>query len=359
MQTKLVYVLTCAPEATYIEQALISIWSARYHNPDAHIVLLVDDLTNQLLVGKRAEVLEYITEKVVIPFEDTNATMMYRSRWIKTQVRQLIKGDFLFIDCDTITQRSLGDIDDLDCEVGAVLESHLPVCEFNDSLYQGAKELNAKIGVDIDAEQLYFSSGVLLVKGTKKTYKLYELWHQFWKEGHKQGLKIDQPALAKANREVGHIIGQIPDTYNCILFTRPIFIREAYILHIAAYQNPSFLFTDRVLKYVRENGIGNEWLQKMILNPCATMMPFDYCLKNSSCKELRVWRRELADAWKGYGENIDAAYTDFPMRSRVRRMITYLLKHRCIRLAMYMSILWQRTHLQYTKSIIKPNMCAK
>ena len=62
MQTKLVYVLTCAPEATYIEQALISIWSARYHNPDAHIVLLVDDLTNQLLVGKRAEVLEYITE---------------------------------------------------------------------------------------------------------------------------------------------------------------------------------------------------------------------------------------------------------------------------------------------------------
>ena len=64
MKTKLVYVLTCAPEATYIEQALISIWSARYHNLDAHIVLLVDDKTNELLVGKRAEVLVYITEKV-------------------------------------------------------------------------------------------------------------------------------------------------------------------------------------------------------------------------------------------------------------------------------------------------------
>ena len=98
MQTKLVYVLTCTPEATYIEQALISIWSARYHNPDAHIVLLLDDKTNELLVGKRAEVLEYVTEKVVVPFEDANATMMCRSRWIKTQVRQLVKGDFLFID---------------------------------------------------------------------------------------------------------------------------------------------------------------------------------------------------------------------------------------------------------------------
>ena len=120
MKTKLVYVLTCAPEATYIEQALISIWSARYHNPDAHIVLLVDDKTTQLLVGKRAELLEYITEKVVIPFEDTNATMMYRSRWIKTSVRQLIEGDFLFIDCDTIVAQSLADADNFDCEIGAV-----------------------------------------------------------------------------------------------------------------------------------------------------------------------------------------------------------------------------------------------
>jgi hypothetical protein len=57
MKTKLVYVLTCAKEATYIEQALISIWSARYHNPDAHIVMLVNDKTNGLLVRKRAEVL--------------------------------------------------------------------------------------------------------------------------------------------------------------------------------------------------------------------------------------------------------------------------------------------------------------
>ena len=131
MKTKLVYVLTCASEATYIEQALISIWSARYHNPDAHIVLLVDDLTNQLLVGKRAEVLEYITEKVVIPFEDTNATMMYRSRWIKTSVRQLIEGDFLFIDCDTAVAQSLADADSLDCEIGAVLDCHRPVSKFH------------------------------------------------------------------------------------------------------------------------------------------------------------------------------------------------------------------------------------
>lgn len=359
MKTKLVYVLTCAPEATYIEQALMSVYSARHYNPDAHIVLMVDDKTDALLTGKRGEILNYISENIVVPFDDETLTPMYRSRWIKTQVRQLIKGDFLFVDCDTITQRPLADIDDFDCEVGAVFESHLPVSEFNDSLYRGAKELNAKIGVDIDAEKLYYSSGVLLVKDTRKTHKLYELWHRYWKEGNEIGLKIDQPSLAKANREVGHIIKQIPDTYNCIVFTRPTFVREAHILHIASYQNPSFLFTDRVLKYVRENGIGNEWLQKMIQNPCATMMPYDYNLKHSTCKERRLWRKELAEAWKGYGEVIDAMYADFPMPSRLRGMIIYMLKHRCVRLAISMSMLWQRIHLQRTKSIIKPNMCAK
>lgn len=357
MKTKLVYVLTCAPEATYIEQALMAVWSARYWNPDAHIVLMVDDKTDALLIGKRGEILNYISEKILIPFEDESMTPMYRSRWIKTQVRQMIKGDFMFVDCDTITQRSLSDIDNFDCEVGAVLESHLPVTEFCDALHRSAQNANEKIGVDIDVEQLYFSSGVLLVRDTKKTHNLYDLWHQFWKEGNDIGLKIDQPSLAKANREMGHIIQQIPDSYNCILFTRPPFVREAHILHIAAYQNPSFLFTNKVLNYVKKNGIGSEWLQKMILNPCATMMPFDYMLKHSTCKERRIWRKELAEAWKGYGEYIDEYYDNFPMESRIRYYALRLLKQGYVNLAILIWIIERRVHI--CNRTITSNSCRK
>lgn len=355
MKTKLVYVLTCALEATYIEQALMAVFSARYWNQDAHIVLMVDDKTNALLTGKRGEILNYVSEKIVVPFEDESLTPMFRSRWIKTQVRQLINGDFLFVDSDTICQRPLNDIDDFDCEVGAVLESHLPVSEFCDALHRSAQNANEKIGVDIDVEQLYFSSGVLLVRDTQKTHKLYELWHQFWKEGNDIGLKIDQPSLAKANREMGHIIQQIPDSYNCILFTRPPFVREAHILHIAAYQNPSFLFTNKVLNYVKENGIGNEWLQKMILNPCATMMPFDYNLKHSTCKERHLWRRELTDIWREYGKNIDSKYTDFPMPSSMRKYVVWLLQHKMVAIAIWQYMVWRKIHM---KEPIKRNFCA-
>lgn len=357
MKTKLVYVLTCAPEATYIEQALMAVWSARYHNLDAQIVLMVDDKTDALLTGKRGEILNYISEKIVVPFEDESLTPMFRSRWIKTQVRQLINGDFLFVDSDTICQRPLNDIDDFDCEVGAVLESHLPVSEFCDALHRSAQNANEKIGVDIDVEQLYFSSGVLLVRDTQKTHKLYELWHQFWKEGNDIGLKIDQPSLAKANREMGHIIKQIPDSYNCILFTRPPFVREAHILHIAAYQNPSFLFTNKVLNYVKKNDIGNEWLQKMILNPCATMMPFDYTLKHSSCEERRLWRRELSEAWSGYGEVIDATYADFPMKSRFRNVVVHLMQNNHVYLGLALWLIERRLHIMNEN--LKINVCQK
>ena len=65
MKTKLVYVLTCAPEATYIEQALMAVFSARHWNPDAHIVLIVDEKTDRLLIGNRGRILQYITEKIV------------------------------------------------------------------------------------------------------------------------------------------------------------------------------------------------------------------------------------------------------------------------------------------------------
>ena len=357
MKTKLLYVLTCAPDATYIEQALISIWSARYHNPGAYIILLVDDLTNILLVDNRAEILQYISEKIVIPFNDSQATMMYRSRFIKTQVRHLVKGDFLFIDCDTIITQSLDNIDEFDCEIGAILESHLKVNQFCNALYHSTKDALSLVGVDIDNEQYYFSSGVLYVRDTERTRKLYQLWHQYWLEGNQKGLKIDQPALAKANKTNGYVIKQIPDTYNCILFTQPPFLRSSFILHIAAYNNPSFLFTDKVLNYVRKNGLTNSWLQKLIINPFATMMPFDYNLKLSSICERIQWIRELSSAWKGYKKYIDNTCSDFPNNIRMYQLVVFLIRHNYINLAIWIYIFEARFHL-YRKPI-KYNLCQK
>ena len=357
MKTKLVYVLTCAPEATFVEQALMAVYSARYYNPNAYIVLIVDDLTDQLFTGSRAEILKHISEKLVVSFDDASLTPMYRSRWIKTSVRQLIEGDMIFIDCDTICQRPLNEIDTFECEVGAVPDSHLHIADFCESLMDTTTRRLTAIGMDVDKEEIYYSSGVIYAKDTPIAHKIYELWHAYWLQSCAIGMPNDQPSFAKANSDAGHPICTIPDSYNCIVFTQPPFMYEAHILHISSYRNPSFLYTERVLRFAKEVGMSNEWLCKMALHPCATIMPFDYNIKHSTCQGRRKWRRELADAWKGYGENIDKTFAEFPIQSRFSRVVKGLLRKKQYRLAMVVWMLWKRVRLR--RKEVKYNVCAK
>lgn len=356
MNTKLVYVLTCAPEKYYIEQALMAVFSARYWNPDAHIVLMVDDKTDALLVGKRGEILDYISEKVVVPFDDDSLSPMYRSRWIKTSVRQLIDGDFMFVDCDTIVCKSLSKIDDFEGKVGAVWESHLLVEDFCDSLRKKALKVNAQLGVDLDEEKEYFSSGVIWVKDSEESHDLYEKWHQFWLESQAMGVPIDQPSLAKANRECGHLIGRIPDTYNCIVFTRNSFVEDAHILHITAFRNPCFLFTEKVFHRIKENGIEN-WIQKAVLHPNTTMLPFDYPIRHSSFRKRWTWVRSISTTASVLGKNMPALLDDFPMQSSFRRAVLFLFKHRCYWLGAALWMMWKGA--QVRSKIIKDNICKK
>lgn len=263
MKTKLVYVLTCAPEATYIEQALISIWSARYHNPDAHIVLIVDDKTNLLLVGKRAELLDYISEKMVVELP-VDMNILERSRHIKTSVRKLIVGDYLFIDTDTIICRSLEDIDKLDCEVSAVLDYHCPVEKYPKDLKWHLKGRCDKIGVDYCNVKEYFNSGVMYVKDTPIAHLLYEKWHQYWSDGLSNGLIADQPYLLKSDLEIGCQIVALQGVWNTIMYAYPKWINNAYILHFSAHENMNFMFDEHFLRLIRDKGI--EAYKEMIIN---------------------------------------------------------------------------------------------
>lgn len=358
MRTKLVYVLTCAPEKNYIEQALMAVYSARHWNPDAHIVLITDDETDKLFVDGRAEITKYISEKNVVPF-GAGEDMMYRSRWIKTSVRQLVDGDFLFVDCDTICQKSLDEIDTFDCMVGAVWESHLPVSHFCDSLLESAKKVTGALGVDIEAEGEYFSSGVIYVKDVPEAHQLYQLWHEYWLNGSAQGMRIDQPSLARANKEMGHLIRVIPDTFNCILFTQNAFTRDAHILHVAAYRNPCFLFNEKTLQFVREHGLNNPWLIDSLLHPCVSFLPFDYNVLHSSFGERLRWIKESATFMDGYGKYIDASFDDYPMNSRFRSFVVKSLQHKHTLWASACWMLWKRFYVLRKQNKITPNCCSK
>lgn len=358
MKTKLIYVLTCAPEGDFIEQALLAIWSARYHNPSAQIILFVDDVTDKVMSEGRDEILKYVSEKVIIPF-NTDKTMLYRSRWIKTSVRRLVDGDFLFVDCDTITTRSLDEIDSLGCMIGAVPDSHLSVHEFGKALMKSSKVKVAPVGIDLDAEEYYFSSGVLYVKDTPETHAMYERWHSIWKEGVKKGVNIDQPSLAKANIEAGHLIERIDDRFNCVMYTQPDFAKDAFILHFTAFRNPSWLFSTRVLDIIRDEGI-KDWMVPFILDPVFTYIPFRYSISRMSCKELIRSIQVMSVSAKEYCLHIDDSFTDMNPSARWHKKAKALFKKKQFTLGSIACLLptWINLKLKHTDSPV-PNICSK
>lgn len=357
MTTKLVYVLTCAPEKHYIEQALMAVYSARHWNPEANIVLLVDDKTDGLLTGKRAEILQYVSEKKVVSFDDDSTSPMYRSRWIKTSARNLVDGDFMYVDCDTIVCRSLDDIDSFKCKVGAVWESHLRVEDFCDSLKKKVIRENEKLGIDIISEKEYYQGGVMYVKDLPETHELYEKWHANWMESQRMGLPIDEPALAKANFQTHHLIKRIPDCYNCIVFTGTPYVRDASIIHITitAYQNPCYLFTDKVLRYVKDNGL-TDWVKEGILNPVDTMLPFDYAVKHSSSRERKAWVNGISHTASILNKKYPSLVSDFPMASRFRSVAIWLFSHGLYRTGALFWLSWKRCKLAGKKNV-KDNIC--
>lgn len=323
MKTKLVYVLTCAPEATYIEQALMSVWSARYHNPNAQIVLLVDDMTDMLLVGKRAEILDYITEKKVVPFDD-EASMHYRSRWLKTKARELVTGDFLYIDCDTIITCDLSHIESIHADMSMVRDENVDFADEIDSVAQGMMSYCRPMGVDLSKEKYYFNGGVIYAKDTPLTHRIFDKWHTYWKEGLSKGINIDQPSLAKANIDCGHPIVLMDDKWNAIASTYIEDVYNAYILHF--WRSVSFLYSEKCMAYVRDNGL-TEFVKYYVLHPLETFLPSDTHISYYNLDDYVRLNKLLKKALQEYGKIIDQKYENLKINKRIQNVVKWMLYH--------------------------------
>lgn len=360
MKTKLVYVLTCAPEANYIEQALMSVWSARHWNPDAHIVLITDNLTDKLFVGKRAEILDYISEKIVVPFEDDSLSMVYRSRWLKTSVRQLIKGDFLFIDCDTIIMKSLLDIDKIPFDVGLVQDAHTKIEDDATGLYLPTIANCKKFDFDATSESEYYNSGVMFIRDTPQSYSLFDAWHQEWLRGTTMDFYGDEPPLMAVNKRLGYIIQEIPGEWNCQIFMNPLFIHQAYITHYwrVLGKLQSFMDIYAFRDYVAKNGL-TDFVKQCVLTPLSTFLPGNNQLSILSLSEVYSLGTSYIHAILAFEKTVGVV-EDFPWLRKMNKMerLCYYKGYYRLMIRLYFLRRFLSLRLKYKKSTIPQILCA-
>jgi len=270
MKTNIVYCLVSTYNDYYYEQLLISLCSLRKYNPIANVTVVCDRDTFNTLVNSRKKIFDYgITiQTVEIPKEWNNKE---RSRYIKTHLRSIISGDYLFIDTDTIICKPLDIVDTFTCTIGAVYDSHVlrripkkPIHETEKWICRNAQTANQNI-----VGLLHFNSGVLYVKDHPLAYSLYESWATLHKQFQKEGVYIDQLPLMIANKMLGEIITSLPPEMNCQAIWKEgtNILSDAHIIHYFPGQKKFILSSPWILDPIKDTGELPSTIHWIIDNP--------------------------------------------------------------------------------------------
>ncbi len=265
MKTKLVYVLASTDGDFFYEQCLVSILSAKYYTITAHAVLVTDNKTYQSLVGKRLEIKEYFDEVIVIDYPSEYDNFL-RSRLMKVNLRSIVKGDFLYIDVDTLIVDDLSEIDNSQKSVYAVLDGHVKLN--NHPVYDLFYKQCSHVDFDLSCITKYFSGGVIYSKDDELGHAFYQTWANNYMESVKNGILMDEPSLNKSNYELRNQISEMSGIWNCQMRFGAAYISCAKILHFCCKKNmPTSKVASREFLYnVKFQGINTIGLHDYISN---------------------------------------------------------------------------------------------
>ena len=273
MRTQIVYSLVSDSNDNFLEQLLISTYSVKLHNKEVHIVLVIDEESDKSLTSDRQKALVYIDEKIVVKTPELGKKS--RSRWLKTSIRQIVKGDYLFIDTDTIIAGDLSEIDNIDSRISAVLDRHLSL-DKNQRGEAIIKQCRKSGWNPEEKDYKYFNSGVMLVKECPEAHELYKKWHEIWESSYNRGIDIDQPALGLANKRVGYVIHELGGTWNCQVLGNGLrFMHDAKIIHYyntdnrtSLHSNPYIFSNKNFQNIIKENKyVLSDDLMKLVSSP--------------------------------------------------------------------------------------------
>lgn len=278
MKTKIVYVLVSSDNDIYFEQLLVSVYSLKYYNPDAFVVVLVDNNTFETLNGYRKVLYEYINEIKVIDTPQ-NYSPKERSREIKTSIRKHINGDFLYLDTDTIICDNIKEVDDIKNNISIVLDFHVPFREYPFRKYI-IEIIDNIFNIDVNNVEDYYNSGIMLIKDTKIAYDFFNAWNKNWRYSafHKNNSQ-DQPALMKTNYDFKNVVRNLDGIYNCQIAASIKYLHNGKILH---FFNSTFFndtkytpfFTKDFYLNIRNNRGFTDDYKNCILNCKSSFEPF-------------------------------------------------------------------------------------
>ncbi len=243
MNTKIVYVLVSNENDYYVEMLQLSLYSLRLYHPDIIVEIVMDERTYTRLEKLKSPLITD-AKPIVVGVPDKYSTIQ-RSRYLKTQLREIIKGDFLYLDTDIVIGGSLNAIDTFPYEIAAVLDNHNG--EISDAQIKSEPD-----NWVVEFHDKQFNGGVLFVKDSLNSHRLFNQWHENWEYGVSKGCNFDQPALRKAIIDLSIGVYELDGRWNCQVNRSSSieYQKEALILH---YQRAGY-YVSKVCREIRKRG---------------------------------------------------------------------------------------------------------
>ena len=254
---KYLYTLTSTQNDNYYEQFLLSVISLKQFTTNAEIVLLCDSQTKKTLSGKRSEYEKYVSE-IITADAPASFSQIEVSRWIKTSMRRLVTGDFLFIDCDTIITDDLSSITELEIIFAACLDKHALIDRHHKK--NMLIEDDKRLGFCSYKSNYHINSGVIYCKDNEDTRKLFCRWHELWLYSKSKNILRDQPSFNMAIYENPSLFTELSGIWNCqISYNSLPYLAEAKIIHYFASnmylnQTPFLLADETILNQIKLTG---------------------------------------------------------------------------------------------------------
>ena len=314
---KFVYVLISTPNDYLGEKTIISLFSLRrYHNND-YVEIYTDKNTVES-IPETIQRLEALSAEIKIESIPSELSQFQRSRFLKTSLRQRVKGDFVYLDLDTVITGDLTELESIECDMALALQ-HDCLDNNHEASRNRLKRYNASRKVKKDETygiDEFFNSGVILYRDTPTCRKICEAWHSSWLESStKFGWNPDQTDLDRINASFNRI-SILDGKYNCQLVGfryAMTHLSDCKVIHY--FNNPklSYLKIKRpdYLSKIRETAD-----YKMMENTINS-------LKSDYVKGLQIMENTQYDYLKkesDSGKKLEAFYTN-PIRYPISRLI--------------------------------------
>ena len=223
------YCLTTDGMDIHAATTLVSAMSLRRQHPQGRILVAADEESARNLERRQHPLLREVDDLFAVPIPSGTASL--RNRHVKTRLPKLVRGDFLYLDGDTVILQPLGEIFQTSAPFAAVPNHN------NNGNIEPAfeQELQTFIAEGWEMRQSpYVNGGVLFFRDCSETRQFSDLWHRKWLVASRRGKHYDQPALNSAIYDSGIVCEILPHRFNAQVQVRPRTALQANLWHIYA-----------------------------------------------------------------------------------------------------------------------------